>query len=134
MQVATQLTNLYTCGIPLEMRPNEMEYVAKFVQRTTLYKYQALRFHTQTFGTIVENVPIQPAYKIQIENDTSNNSYTSCAPIHKRKRQEDVRLSRSCQHCNTDETPRWRPGPYGRNTLCNACGLQVIHLVFLLDY
>eukprot|EP01090_Pellita_catalonica_P018340 TRINITY_DN5887_c0_g1_i3.p1 TRINITY_DN5887_c0_g1~~TRINITY_DN5887_c0_g1_i3.p1 ORF type:complete len:190 (-),score=0.44 TRINITY_DN5887_c0_g1_i3:42-611(-) len=33
-------------------------------------------------------------------------------------------LNRSCQHCNTNETPEWRRGPAGPKTLCNACGLQ----------
>jgi len=29
-----------------------------------------------------------------------------------------------CYHCSTRETPRWRTGPEGKNTLCNACGLR----------
>jgi len=29
-----------------------------------------------------------------------------------------------CYHCGTRETPRWRTGPEGKNTLCNACGLR----------
>ncbi|XP_021315680.1 uncharacterized protein LOC8070522 isoform X1 [Sorghum bicolor] len=29
---------------------------------------------------------------------------------------------RWCQHCGTEKTPRWREGPDGRRTLCNACG------------
>lgn len=31
---------------------------------------------------------------------------------------------RRCSHCQTEETPLWRMGPLGRNTLCNACGLR----------
>eukprot|EP01088_Endostelium_zonatum_P013423 TRINITY_DN27986_c0_g1_i1.p1 TRINITY_DN27986_c0_g1~~TRINITY_DN27986_c0_g1_i1.p1 ORF type:complete len:167 (+),score=21.63 TRINITY_DN27986_c0_g1_i1:197-697(+) len=30
----------------------------------------------------------------------------------------------SCLHCGQSETPEWRKGPLGKNTLCNACGLQ----------
>jgi len=29
-----------------------------------------------------------------------------------------------CYHCNTTQTPEWRRGPNGANTLCNACGLK----------
>jgi len=29
-----------------------------------------------------------------------------------------------CQSCGTKNTPEWRKGPNGRNTLCNACGIR----------
>eukprot|EP01088_Endostelium_zonatum_P012761 TRINITY_DN27029_c0_g1_i1.p1 TRINITY_DN27029_c0_g1~~TRINITY_DN27029_c0_g1_i1.p1 ORF type:complete len:197 (-),score=14.55 TRINITY_DN27029_c0_g1_i1:131-721(-) len=29
-----------------------------------------------------------------------------------------------CAHCSVTDTPEWRVGPLGKNTLCNACGLQ----------
>ena len=32
---------------------------------------------------------------------------------------------RRCHSCNRGETPRWRRGPDGPRTLCNACGLRV---------
>ncbi|SCU83929.1 LAME_0C07382g1_1 [Lachancea meyersii CBS 8951] len=28
-----------------------------------------------------------------------------------------------CAHCLSTKTPEWRKGPYGRRSLCNACGL-----------
>ncbi|CAN6310907.1 unnamed protein product [Urochloa humidicola] len=31
---------------------------------------------------------------------------------------------RQCRHCGTEKTPKWRDGPEGRHTLCNACGVQ----------
>lgn len=31
---------------------------------------------------------------------------------------------RMCMHCETRETPLWRNGPMGPNTLCNACGVR----------
>lgn len=72
---------------------------------------------------IVENVPLQPAHTLHIaDKDIKIAKPVTVPPNNKRKRPEELR--RSCQHCNTDETPRWRPGPFGRNTLCNACGLQ----------
>jgi len=29
-----------------------------------------------------------------------------------------------CYHCGTTDSPEWRKGPEGANTLCNACGLR----------
>ena len=29
-----------------------------------------------------------------------------------------------CSICNTTNTPQWRRGPTGPNTLCNACGIH----------
>lgn len=29
-----------------------------------------------------------------------------------------------CSHCEAVDTPQWRLGPLGPNTLCNACGLR----------
>ncbi|XP_019184148.1 PREDICTED: GATA transcription factor 12-like [Ipomoea nil] len=31
---------------------------------------------------------------------------------------------RKCSHCETEDTPQWRMGPLGPNTLCNACGVR----------
>nr|GMC68102.1 GATA transcription factor 4-like [Ipomoea batatas] len=31
---------------------------------------------------------------------------------------------RKCSHCETEDTPQWRMGPMGPNTLCNACGVR----------
>nr|KYP36611.1 GATA transcription factor 11 [Cajanus cajan] len=44
----------------------------------------------------------------------------------KRKRRCKKRTysKRRCSHCNVKETPQWRVGPLGRNTLCNACGMR----------
>ncbi|KAK1394336.1 Plant-specific GATA-type zinc finger transcription factor family protein [Heracleum sosnowskyi] len=32
--------------------------------------------------------------------------------------------SRICSHCQVTQTPQWRAGPLGPNTLCNACGVR----------
>ncbi|KAF1895816.1 hypothetical protein Lal_00037932 [Lupinus albus] len=29
-----------------------------------------------------------------------------------------------CSHCETKNSPLWRVGPMGKNTLCNACGVR----------
>ncbi|RKP14912.1 hypothetical protein BJ684DRAFT_14799 [Piptocephalis cylindrospora] len=29
-----------------------------------------------------------------------------------------------CEHCGRTETPMWRKGPHGADTLCNACGVK----------
>lgn len=34
------------------------------------------------------------------------------------------RKKRKCSHCESEETPQWRMGPMGPNTLCNACGVR----------
>ncbi|CEP63002.1 GATA-type transcription factor LALA0_S07e00188g [Lachancea lanzarotensis] len=34
-----------------------------------------------------------------------------------------------CAHCSTTKTPEWRKGPYGKRSLCNACGLFYKKLV-----
>lgn len=33
------------------------------------------------------------------------------------------RSSLQCAHCASTKTPEWRKGPYGKRSLCNACGL-----------
>jgi len=34
-----------------------------------------------------------------------------------------------CQECGKTETPEWRRGPKGKNTLCNACGVAWMKLM-----
>ena len=29
-----------------------------------------------------------------------------------------------CLECKITETPQWRSGPFGSNTLCNKCGIK----------
>lgn len=29
-----------------------------------------------------------------------------------------------CTHCEITQTSKWRRGPLGKNTLCNACGIR----------
>ncbi|KAM1499788.1 hypothetical protein ACFX14_022421 [Malus domestica] len=33
-------------------------------------------------------------------------------------------IGRKCQHCGTETTPQWRPGPHGNKTLCDACEVR----------
>ncbi|KAM1172283.1 hypothetical protein TB2_022105 [Malus domestica] len=33
-------------------------------------------------------------------------------------------IGRKCQHCGTEKTSQWRPGPHGNKTLCDACGVR----------
>ncbi|KAH6686964.1 hypothetical protein F5X68DRAFT_13725 [Plectosphaerella plurivora] len=39
-----------------------------------------------------------------------------------RKRKNSI-VRTTCHECHRAETPQWRPGPDGPNTLCNVCGL-----------
>jgi len=41
-----------------------------------------------------------------------------------KKTRRKIINSTICDHCNKTDTVRWRKGPKGRGTLCNACGLQ----------
>ncbi|KAH6769405.1 GATA transcription factor 9 [Perilla frutescens var. frutescens] len=34
------------------------------------------------------------------------------------------KIKKRCSHCQAEDTPQWRTGPTGRNSLCNACGLR----------
>lgn len=51
-------------------------------------------------------------------------------PVMKRGRKRNSELfkcmkrMKRCSHCEAEETPQWRLGPLGPNTLCNACGLR----------
>lgn len=33
-------------------------------------------------------------------------------------------ISKKCSHCQSTNTPQWRWGPLGKNSLCNACGVR----------
>ncbi|VFQ80710.1 unnamed protein product [Cuscuta campestris] len=38
--------------------------------------------------------------------------------------EEEKKKKKKCSHCDAEETPQWRRGPMGPNTLCNACGVR----------
>jgi len=69
---------------------------------------------------------------LQDPNTTlSNNTNTAPSIPSGKKDETHVKKNRPklirgsvCDHCNRTETVRWRKGPKGRGTLCNACGLQ----------
>jgi len=42
----------------------------------------------------------------------------------KKRRKRKVRTDLQCEQCGTKESPEWRKGPTGNQTLCNACGLR----------
>lgn len=45
-------------------------------------------------------------------------------PVTRRaKKCKKLLLNLVCHNCRTRQTPEWRRGPEGPNTLCNACGL-----------
>ncbi|CAH9142952.1 unnamed protein product, partial [Cuscuta epithymum] len=46
-------------------------------------------------------------------------------PKTKKKKAKKMRKTgMKCTHCEAVETPQWRRGPMGPNTLCNACGVR----------
>nr|GMC74358.1 GATA transcription factor 11-like [Ipomoea batatas] len=42
----------------------------------------------------------------------------------KPKNEIESKEFRECRHCKATETPQWRKGPMGLNTLCNPCGIR----------
>ncbi|XP_057528667.1 uncharacterized protein LOC130807475 [Amaranthus tricolor] len=51
----------------------------------------------------------------------SNHNFDSNSNLKRKRQSKAVKM---CLHCESTRTPQWRPGPMGRNTLCNACGVQ----------
>ncbi|XP_012835595.1 PREDICTED: putative GATA transcription factor 22 [Erythranthe guttata] len=58
-----------------------------------------------------------------VDDNALNNNQVNRAPPARRRRgeQEEAKV---CDECRTDNTPLWRKGPNGPQTLCNACGLR----------
>ncbi|KAK0578623.1 hypothetical protein LWI29_013304 [Acer saccharum] len=69
----------------------------------------------------VINVPARRAGR-KLGNISSSASCAKKKPgqltlVHPNKRCNNL-------NCKTNDTPMWRRGPHGKNTLCNACGIQ----------
>lgn len=47
-----------------------------------------------------------------------------CGPMRRKRGRPPVKKPLQCAECGTSNTPEWRRGKDGPNTLCNACGLQ----------
>ncbi|KAK2644827.1 hypothetical protein Ddye_020022 [Dipteronia dyeriana] len=67
------------------------------------------------------NVPARRAGR-ELGNISSSAGYARKIPgqrtlVHPNKRCNNL-------NCKTNDTPMWRRGPHGKNTLCNACGIQ----------
>eukprot|EP01103_Thecamoeba_quadrilineata_P020531 TRINITY_DN8869_c0_g1_i1.p1 TRINITY_DN8869_c0_g1~~TRINITY_DN8869_c0_g1_i1.p1 ORF type:complete len:336 (-),score=71.80 TRINITY_DN8869_c0_g1_i1:27-1034(-) len=75
------------------------------------------------------NTYFMPYYPTYLSSD-GNNSSLMGSPLNiptKKRRRGRVPANKTnlvCQKCGTSDTPEWRRGPEGSNTLCNACGLQ----------
>jgi len=81
---------------------------------------------------ITNTIPQPPVYnEAPINNNTEhregNTSTTGLIyarnyerEASKRRRSQDF----ECDFCGSRNTPEWRRGPGGKNTLCNACGLK----------
>ncbi|KAL5800299.1 hypothetical protein ACOSQ4_033183 [Xanthoceras sorbifolium] len=57
----------------------------------------------------------------------NGSSISGVSGLGKRPRQQIfIDPNRRCTNynCNTNDTPMWRRGPLGHNTLCNACGIK----------
>jgi hypothetical protein len=68
------------------------------------------------------------------ENNSATTTQTTISlnPRERKRLQRMNRLNRTlkqnphlrCTFCGTRDTPEWRKGPEGNNTLCNACGIR----------
>ncbi|KAJ8444670.1 hypothetical protein Cgig2_030344 [Carnegiea gigantea] len=50
------------------------------------------------------------------------------------KRKQPKMAIKKCMHCESTKTSKWREGPMGEGTLCNACGVQDTHERLSSDY
>eukprot|EP01089_Gocevia_fonbrunei_P022738 TRINITY_DN930_c0_g1_i1.p1 TRINITY_DN930_c0_g1~~TRINITY_DN930_c0_g1_i1.p1 ORF type:complete len:273 (+),score=48.00 TRINITY_DN930_c0_g1_i1:92-820(+) len=79
--------------------------------------------------------------KDEEETHSSGESSSPSSPGHsdislgkrKRGRKRKDKSAYFCHHCLTRDTPGWRKGPNGPNTLCNACGLQYAKRIKLAE-
>ncbi|KAI5675200.1 hypothetical protein M9H77_06150 [Catharanthus roseus] len=72
-----------------------------------------------------------PCQDSHVENANGENFPTQ-NPTHNRLEFKNLRFKdglKTCDECGTGETPMWRKGPKGPQTLCNACGLRYIRFL-----
>lgn len=80
---------------------------------------------SQTKILKTKNIAARSLSKCKIDFLNSTQSGRDAKIWEKRCGHKDARIwERRCSHCDAIKTPQWRTGPFGRNTLCNACGIR----------
>lgn len=79
---------------------------------------------TRNDSTASSNKVTKPKKMVGKTKNVVSSSYSKVAaygtPSKSRKNSNPYM---KCLHCASMETPEWRRGPYGKRSLCNACGL-----------
>jgi hypothetical protein len=68
----------------------------------------------------------QPAENNHLQPEHRQVQFVEPSQAERRKRAANTSESvhRACFGCGATSSPEWRRGPYGKDTLCNACGLR----------
>lgn len=97
------------------------------MEEVKAYSLLAIQLREPQFATEGERHAFQGS-SYSYQNEEKKKSPFEIAPENTlRKKRGRKPLDKSnlvCYHCKTTDTPEWRKGPAGKNTLCNACGLQ----------
>lgn len=70
-----------------------------------------------------QNQSQPPLQKTRHISDSVSDSDRKARQSARKRKKTSVRYG-GCHMCGITESPEWRKGPDGLNTLCNACGLQ----------
>jgi len=71
-----------------------------------------------------EAAPISAIIANSIEPKEGNSNAHTAKPYEKDSNKRRRSTDFECDFCGSKNTPEWRRGPSGKNTLCNACGLK----------
>jgi hypothetical protein len=74
------------------------------------------------YGNEAQEKPLNGCDCVEQQLDSFNNSKYSFGK--RKKNSKKLQGQYICEGCGTNKTPQWRPGPNGKNTLCNACGVR----------
>jgi len=126
-------THLHSNMLPVLEIPSRPTEMTPNVINTALQSITQKSNLPVNMGSILSRLPEQLAFqlldftqtntanKAKVVNYTPTTTPKRVRKIPKRKRKV---VAECCAWCSTNTTPEWRRGPYGKNTLCNACGLK----------
>jgi hypothetical protein len=118
--------NLPDCDPPLQPVYDHIIYGNNLYKRVTNINPNHSPATALVLKTKMQNLPSVSSTSSNIKltgvcKETSGNTLDTTSE--KRGRKPKDRSGYQCYQCKVTETPQWRYGPTGPNTLCNACGL-----------